>query len=307
MSMFEKYGDNSYTAYNLTPKKLSNTIKKVFSSPIVGYDQYGNAKAFIWDPNDVFTLKLSLGSNILVYENSLIYETSGLKPTSTTVGVKGQKAYNTVDGKSWICKGTLKENFSSDDWIPIGNEELEELPDWIPIATRNMLLKARTFEEVQAIVEKSEQYIWEEDPVLTFPVTGTKSITIIPNMEGKVFSVTLQNFRHEVIYEYQFENTHKCEIFIGKDKTPLLVEGQFFINTCISDDLGTFQQNLYEVTIIENPSKYINITRDDYKVQYEFTKTIQPGGKSDFIWEPIGNSSGDDFVWVPINIRKRTS
>ena len=66
MSMFTKYEDNSYTAYNLTPpKKISQMVETLYS-PIVGYDKYGNIKIFLWDPQDEFKLNLKLGTKIKV-------------------------------------------------------------------------------------------------------------------------------------------------------------------------------------------------------------------------------------------------
>lgn len=284
MSMFDKYEDNSYTAYNLTPKKVSKTTQIRFNSPFVGYDSFHNPRMFVWDPEDSFVLKLSYGKNIKVFENDLILTQPGQKPTYITQGIKGQHAYNTVDGKSWLCKGALLDEYNQDEWLPI-EESVIKNPEW---------------EQEESISPNS--YIWEEQEIIKFPTQGTKEILINPYSSDSKFYATLMNFRHEVIYEYEFSSP-TCEIEISKEKTPLLVEGQFFINTYVFNDEMTQQQSQFNITILENPSKYIK--DENSQTVYVFGHTVQQLEDSGYVWEPIGTTYLNDYVWIPISLNRR--
>lgn len=305
MNMFDNYGNDSYTAYNLTPPRVSKTVQRYISSPLISYDTDGNIVAFTWDPQDKFSLKLSLGVLISVLPNSIIYTSKGVKPDKYTSGVVGQRAYNTIDGKSWVCKGTVSENTESGDWIPLDEFE-EELPDWIPLSNTMLKSKARTYysnplEDVENTATTGiDEYIWEEDNLLTYSTYGTENITIIPDMSDKIFRVTFMNFRHEVIYSYDFEGSATADIQIGPDVTSLLVEGQFFINTYILSDNTVNQCNQYQLTIIENPCKWIFDTSTN--VTYITETTIQVDtSNAQYVWEPLGATGDNDYVWIPIS------
>lgn len=299
MSMFDKYEDNSYTAYNLTPKKVSKTTQIKFNSPFVGYDSFHNPRMFMWDPEDSFTLKLSYGKNIKVFENDLILTQPGLKPTYSTQGTRGQHAYNTVDGKSWLCRGTFLDKYNQDGWLPIEGSDIEN-PEWEQI--QSIMKISLQDDEEQEESSLSNSYVWEEQEMLEFPTQGTKEILINPYSCDSKFYVTLMNFRHEVIYEYEFSSP-TCEIEISKEKTPLLVEGQFFINTYVFNDKTTQQQSQFNVTILENPSKYIK--DENSSAVYVFGHTVQQVEDSRYVWEPIGTTYSNDYVWIPISLNRR--
>lgn len=303
MSMFTKYEDNSYTAYNLTPpKKISQMVETLYS-PIVAYDKYGNIKIFLWDPQDEFKLNLKLGTKIRVFENSVLFETSGSKPGEYTIGYRGQKAYNLADGISWTCKGTLKDTIDGDDWIPISGEAGENLPEWIPI---NDLMSMLGFEPIDGSSSKPENvhtseediYVWEQDPQLDFPLEGTKEVLLKPNMKNKTLYITFENFRHEVIYKYEFLEQSEASIQISSKDTPLLVEGQFLISVFVKDSSSIQNIIQYNVTIMENPVKYKKLCTSEYKYKQEVT--IQEEPDTSFIWESLYSSSNNDYVWIPL-------
>lgn len=295
MSMFENYENNSYTAYNITPRKISTLTQRYFHSPIVGYDEFGNIKAFMWDPEDQFNLNLNLGVKIKVFDDSIIYSNSGQKPDSSVQGVKGQRAYNIVDCKSWLCKGTLSDTINDGDWIPI--ENIDNLPEWEQIDKLNFNLSNDSSSDLSSLSD----YVWEEDTLLTFSEDGTKEIIIQPDMSGKVLQITLMNFRHEIIYSYEFENQNSCSIQIGSKTTNLLVEGQFYINVYIKDSESIQQQNQYPITIVENPYKYVKGNDVLNNALYISGDTIQSSGNTTYVWEPLGNVD-NDYVWIPISI-----
>ena len=300
MGMFDNYQNESYTAYNLTPRKESHLIERYFHSPIIGYDKYNNIKCFIWDPEDKFTLNLNLGIKVKVFSNSIIYQGANLAPGNQTEGFLGQKAYNLVDGKSWTCKGKVEDNLKDGDWIPLENVSSETLPEWIPIIPEEEKAKFM-FNATTKEITNSMGYIWEEDPIFTLTDNGDKEVIVMPKLTNANLIVTIMNFRHEVIYNYKFENQNNCSIKISKEDTPLLVEGQFFINTYIESENTKYEQSQYNVTIIENPNKYI---QSKLNATYSFGYTIQPEGDDYYKWEPLGDATmgGDyDYVWIPIS------
>lgn len=286
MSMFENYENNSYTAYNITAPKVSTLTQRYLYSPIVAYDKFHNIKGFVWDPNDKFTLNLNLGIKINVLENSIVYDNSGQKPDFNTKGVKGQRCYNTADGKSWVCKGTLSDAIDG-GWIPLLSSTVIN-PEWESIITTS---KSNPDNNTN-----TGAFIWEEDSLITFIKDGTKEIILKPYMNNKSIEVNILNFRHEIIYSYEFNDTDKCQIHIDKDSTPLLVEGQFFINIIVKAEDKEQQLNQYSIMIKENPCKYVQ-SKD--KSIYIESSTIQPGGDTDYVWEPLTNSK-DNYIWIPI-------
>lgn len=296
MSMFEKYEDNSYTAYNLTPKSVVKSTQLKLTSPIVGYDTYRNPQQFIWDPEDSFTLKILYGKKIKVFDNDLILTQQGQKPSMSTAGVKGQKAYNIIDGISWLCRGIVEDTYNDGEWIPIelyrgDNPQWEQLSRTLSKLSKNILVED---EEKESL---SSSYVWEEQNTFEFPTQGTKEILVNPYNENTTFSSTIMNFRHEVIYEYKFDSG-VVEIEISRDKTPLLVEGQYFLNTYVKNNQNVQQQSQFNIMIKENPVKYI---QSNTNTTYQFDYTIQVDSSSDFIWEPIGNGYSNDYIWIPIS------
>ena len=290
MSMFKKYEDNSYTAYNITPPVILNTASRYIQSPIILFDKFHNIKAFVWDPEDEFSLNIGVGLKLPVLENSIIYEASGLHPTSSTQGIKGQRAYNIVDLRSWICKGLLSDIIQSGDWIPLSDSETN--PEWIPLLLRNSSVLSDDTEDVI-----DNEYVWEEDKLLTFVVGGKKELLFTPDMNNKTLNITIMNFRHEVIYDYEVDNKNTISIKINNEDTPLLVEGQFLLNVYIKDSTGTHQLVQYDITILENPSKYVcpKNLNDNYIVG----NTIQTLINNQYIWEPLNNLD-NDYIWIPI-------
>jgi hypothetical protein len=55
--------------------------------------------------NNTFKLNISADKTFKVRDDSLIYKVSGETPSTETVGVACQQAYNIVDNISWTCTG----------------------------------------------------------------------------------------------------------------------------------------------------------------------------------------------------------
>lgn len=105
MSMFDNYNHNSGPGYNLEHCSQEQFDRIYIGPPIIERDRSSNIIKFTWKENDEFILEDSIDVVAFVDEDSRIYTFPEDGPTSKTKGVKGQRAYNTVDWKCWICLG----------------------------------------------------------------------------------------------------------------------------------------------------------------------------------------------------------
>lgn len=102
MSMFDNYGNNSYTAYNLTTPTKIKGIKTNFKTPLYIKDVKGNNDKFYWVEGEQFDLQIQAIQNICIPPESIIFYNEE-KPTCNTVGYIGQKCYNLSTYTSWTC------------------------------------------------------------------------------------------------------------------------------------------------------------------------------------------------------------
>ena len=297
--MFDKYTDNSYTAYNLTPPTIHKQKSLLLNPPYIKYDIRKNPIQMVWDPVDAFSFSINFGKNITVFEDDIIFSAEGQKPTETTSGKKGLKAYNIVEGKSWTCKGTINDSFAEDEWIPIMGGSSSKLPEWEEVKTPKLRAFTYTFfdtaESSRGTDAKEDLWIWEEDEKLDFPQNGTKIIMVSAFNGDTEFECEIQNFRREKLYSYIKVGVPPV-IDISPLVTPLLVEGQYFIRTIIKKGSQIIQQSEIPVTIICNPERYVDSESSEI---YENTFTTQLKYGSTFTWEPLG-TVGDEYVWIPL-------
>lgn len=113
MSMFERY-DNlnpDYIPDNSTP--VIDFVKQLDSElPLKMYDSKYRHIGYRWNASDRFDTQFSVADTIRVSADAVIYRTSGQAPDMyTTATREGQKAYNTVDRKSWTFVGKTEDAF----------------------------------------------------------------------------------------------------------------------------------------------------------------------------------------------------
>lgn len=105
MSIFDNYENLSST---YVPNNQQEVLKEknIFNPniPKKEYNALGNFIGYSWNYGDIFSLNISLSKKINVEEGSIIYYNEGEEPDSSTIGVKGQRAYNVVDIRSWTCE-----------------------------------------------------------------------------------------------------------------------------------------------------------------------------------------------------------
>lgn len=102
--MFDSYSNLSdiYVPDNTTPTLNTfvlfdnNAVKKEYNikREFIGYS---------WGYGDTPTIEIALSKKIRVEEDAIVFYNSEEEPSSSTVGIKGQRAYNAVDIKSWTC------------------------------------------------------------------------------------------------------------------------------------------------------------------------------------------------------------
>lgn len=122
MGMFERYDNLSpdYIPNNsaLRIKGVYTTIENDLPRPLI--DIRGNQIGYTWDSGELFNFHFTTKDKITIFKDSIIYEESGKSPDTSTYGKRlGQKAYNTVDAKSWTFIGET-ESF----YIWVEDEEL---------------------------------------------------------------------------------------------------------------------------------------------------------------------------------------
>lgn len=300
MSMFDKYSNDSYTAYNLTPPTTQKQKSLLLNPPYIQYDRRKNPVQMVWDPVDSFSFSINFGKNITVFEDDIIFSTAGQKPTETTSGRKGLKAYNVVEGRSWTCKGTVDDSFAKDEWIPIMGGSSSKLPEWEEVEEpKLMAFTYALFDNVESLEEPNvdeDLWVWEEDEKLDFPQNGTKIIMVSAFNGDTEFECEIQNFRRETLYSYKKVGVPPI-IDVSSLVTPLLVEGQYFIRAITKSGSQIIQQSEIPVTIICNPERYVD---SESKNVYENTFTTQLKYGSTFTWEPLETVS-DEYVWIPIS------
>ena len=107
MGMFDTYDklNPNYIPDNSTDKvEQYKCIKNEL--PYKAYDIKGRFVGYKWNYNDRFVFPISVNNTICVDEDALIYINRGEGPDTYTIGThEGQKAYNTIDSKSWTYCG----------------------------------------------------------------------------------------------------------------------------------------------------------------------------------------------------------
>lgn len=115
MSMFDNYHDlsNSYKPNN-SEKEI--VLNKIYDNklPKKEYNHNGVFIGYSWNYGDTVSIPYSLNKKIYVEEDSIVYIDKNMVPSSSTYGKYGQKAYNLIDKKSWVCKTLDKNTF---EWI----------------------------------------------------------------------------------------------------------------------------------------------------------------------------------------------
>jgi len=111
MSMFDSY-NNLREHYIPSNVDVSLPIqRKTYESgfPHVELDRWGNPNGYSWQYGETGEIEFPLNKVVYVEENAIVYTERGEHPTTATEGTYGQRAYNTVDLKTWVCK-TLDKN-----------------------------------------------------------------------------------------------------------------------------------------------------------------------------------------------------
>lgn len=104
-NMFTNYEDlSSVYVPNNERAELENNKVIDLSLPKKEYDNSGKFIGYSWNYGETLTIPYSVNKVIYVEEDALVYDISGVSPSISTIGTFGQKAYNTVDRKSWVCK-----------------------------------------------------------------------------------------------------------------------------------------------------------------------------------------------------------
>ena len=109
MTMFTNYQDNrNYIPNNLlcscsVGKSYTKLDPLKASKPYEEYNAKGELVGYSWYQGETINLEFNIDGEIIVETDALKYFAHEEQPSSTTIGKVGQKAYNVVDLRSWIC------------------------------------------------------------------------------------------------------------------------------------------------------------------------------------------------------------
>ena len=102
MGMFDNYDNvpSDYIPDNMNPPITPQTLE-IETDHVIVETNLVNKQNYMWNFGATFTLKFDTKIDISVEDDAIIYNNVGEYPTDATVGVIGQKAYNTKDIISW--------------------------------------------------------------------------------------------------------------------------------------------------------------------------------------------------------------
>lgn len=121
MGMFDNYNniDKDYIPTNENKCCGKNNIPFV-KAPNVEYNVENEPVGYYWYYGDTINLRIHLTGSIKVAQDSIIYTATGQAPTTETVGIIDQKAYNVIDLISWTCTAIIDSDYiwtQDDDFI----------------------------------------------------------------------------------------------------------------------------------------------------------------------------------------------
>lgn len=117
MGMFLNYQN---IAANYTPNNLMSSfpVGKSYtkldpveaSKPYEEYNAKGELIGYFWHYGETLNLEFNIDGEIIVEDDALVITTKGLIP-SPGYGKLGQRAYNTIDKRSWTCTNIMDGKF----------------------------------------------------------------------------------------------------------------------------------------------------------------------------------------------------
>jgi len=90
------------------------------------------------------------------------------------------------------------------------------------------------------------KYEWQEIPLVECE-NGSLRITLTRDVTNKTLVTNILNFRREVIYSFEGDS---ISIEINKEKQPLLVQGQYFLEEILKSENDTQTIKILPITIL---------------------------------------------------------
>jgi hypothetical protein len=204
--MFDSYSNLSdiYVPNN-SEKRLYEYIN--FNDSIIKkeYNIKNDFIGYSWSYGTTLTIPYSLNKIIYVEEDALVFAVEGEEPTTETIGVKGQRAYNTYDIKSWTCE-TLDQTIYN--WV-------EDKEFVYPInGTKEITLVTEKETLGKTVLFTIKNFRHEVVYSNEYPVTDTINLIIDEELSKKLLKGTYNCYIDLIEDDLSFRNCAKFNITI---------------------------------------------------------------------------------------------
>lgn len=102
-NMFDKYTITSEQPCNLNKKHINRSCKK----PYEEYNAEGELVGYFWYYGEAINLQFEITGEVTIENDAIVYTVPGEYPTTSTLGIVNQKAYNLAENKSWTCTSVI--------------------------------------------------------------------------------------------------------------------------------------------------------------------------------------------------------
>lgn len=197
----------------------------------------------------------NLNSNSIPYNITVILPAQRVE-YSDEIPRKEYNVWGDFIGYSWNYGDTFNLQFHIEPVISVEQDAIvytatNDAPTTATVGTFNQ--RAYNTVDLKVWVCKTYDqtvYVWEEQNAFTYPVNGTKAITLLSDVSllPRKVSVDIQDFRREVIDTFDVDWGSTISVPIDKELSAKLLKGLYYcVVTVFTDSSSTFNS---ECTLI---------------------------------------------------------
>lgn len=218
--MFANY-ENLSNTYVPNNQKKEFIRQEVFDQnlPKKEYNIYGDFIGYSFNYGDTVVIHYSINKTVFVEDNAIVYTEAGECPNDSTTGIKGQKAYNTVDLKCWICTSLDSSIY-----------------EWKEIC--NFIFPKKGTQEITLFSKYNNKNLQDEN-----------NISI---------KFTIRNFRYEILYSNIYSSDGDIDIIIDKELSAILLKGIYYCSVEIFNENISYIDSTF-LLIVKTDVKDIHV------------------------------------------------